>query len=142
MAATQELATRPAEAMQREARQPEPPQREARRPEIVLRPATDIYEDNDGITLQMDVPGASKDRLTLQVNRDRLDVEAEMQIDMPEGMEALYADVRSTVYQRTFALSSELDTGNIDAQLKDGVLTLRIPKRQEMRPRKIDVRAG
>jgi len=76
------------------------------------------------------------------VNRDRLDVEAEMQIDMPQGMEALYADVRSTVYQRTFALSSELDTGNIDAQLKDGALTLRIPKRQEVRPCKIDVRAG
>jgi HSP20 family protein len=142
MAATKELATRPADALQREAQQPEPAQREARRPEIVLRPATDVFEDDDGITLQMDMPGASKDRLTLQVNRDRLDVEAEMQIDMPQGMEALYADVRSTRYQRTFALSSELDTGNIDANLKDGVLTLRIPKRQEVRPRKIDVRAA
>jgi HSP20 family protein len=142
MAATKELATRPADALQREAQQSEPAQREARRSEIVLRPATDVFEDDDGITLQMDMPGASKDRLTLQVNRDRLDVEAEMQIDMPQGMEALYADVRSTRYQRTFALSSELDTGNIDANLKDGVLTLRIPKRQEVRPRKIDVRAA
>jgi HSP20 family protein len=142
MAEIQELATRPADTLQREARQPEAAQRETRRPEIVLRPATDIFEDDDGITLQMDVPGASKDHLTLQVNRDRLDVEAEMRIDMREGMEALYADVRSTRYQRTFALSSELDTGNIDADLKDGVLTLRIPKRQEVRPRKIDVRAA
>jgi HSP20 family protein len=132
MADTQELATRQADSLQRE----------ARRPEVVLRPATDIFEDDDGITLQMDVPGASKDRLTLQVNRDRLDVEAEMRIDMPEGMEAVYADVRSTRYERTFALSSELDTGNIDANLKDGVLTLRIAKRQEVRPRKIEVRAA
>src|SRR5437660_9401046 len=116
-AETQELATRQADSLQRE----------ARRPEIVLRPATDIFEDDDGITLEMDVPGASRDRLTLQVNRDRLDVEAEMRIDMPEGMEAIYADMRSTRYQRTFALSSELETGNIDAKLKDGVLTLRIP---------------
>jgi HSP20 family protein len=117
-------------------------QREGRRPELVLRPATDIFEDEDGITLQMDVPGASRERLTLQVNRDRLDVEAEVRIDMPQNIEALYADVRSTRYQRTFALSGELDTDKVDAHLKDGVLTLRIPKRAEIRPRKIEVRAG
>jgi HSP20 family protein len=132
MAETKEVATRPADAVQREARPPE----------IVLRPATDIYEDDDGITLQMDVPGASRDRLDLQVNRDRLDVEAEVRIDMPQNMEAIYADVRSTRYQRTFALSGELETDKIDANLKDGVLTLRIPKRPEVRPRKIQVRVA
>ena len=126
---SKEVATRQPEAVQRE-----------RRPEIVLRPPTDIFEDADGITLQMDVPGASRERLTLQASADRLDVEAEMQIEMPQGMEAIYGDVRSTRYQRTFALSSELDTGNVEASLKDGVLTLRIPKRAELRPRKIEVR--
>jgi HSP20 family molecular chaperone IbpA len=60
---------------------------------------------------------------------------------MPEGMEALYADVRSTRYQRSFALSSELETNEIDASIKDGVLRVRIPKRAEVRPRKIEVRA-
>ncbi|HEX6320077.1 MAG TPA: Hsp20/alpha crystallin family protein, partial [Burkholderiales bacterium] len=75
-------------------------------------------------------------------NRDRLDVEAEARIDMPEGMEAVYADVRATRYQRTFALSPELETDNVEANLKDGVLTLRIPKRPEIRPRKIEVRAA
>ena len=126
---SKEVATRQPEAVQRE-----------RRPEIVLRPPTDIFEDADGITLQMDVPGASRERLTLQASADRLDVEAEMQIEMPQGMEAIYGDVRSMRYQRTFALSSELDTGNVEASLKDGVLTLRIPKRAELRPRKIEVR--
>jgi len=132
MAETKQVATRQADALQRE----------AARPELVLRPATDIFEDDHGITLQMDVPGASRDRLTLQVNRDRLDVEAEARIAMPAEMEALYADVRSTRYQRTFALSSELETDKIEASLKDGVLTLRIPKRAEVRPRKIEVSAG
>lgn len=132
---------RKADSLQREASQADALQREARRAEIVLRPATDIFEDDEGITLQMDMPGASKDRLTLQVNRDRLDVEAEMRVDMPQNMEALYADVRSTRYQRTFALSSELETDKVEANLKDGVLTLRIPKRPEIRPRKIEVRA-
>ncbi len=123
-------------------REPDALQRDTRRPELVLRPATDIFEDDDGITLQMDVPGASKERLTLQVNRDRLDVEAEVRIDIPQDMEPVYADVRATRYQRSFALSGELESDKVDASLKDGVLTLRIPKRPEIRPRKIDVRAG
>src|SRR5213595_1159308 len=130
MADTKEVATR----------QPDALQRESHRAEIVLRPPTDIFEDDEGITLQMDVPGASKERLSLQVNRDRLDVEAEVRIEMPQDMEPVYADVRSTRYQRTFALSSELESDKVDASLKDGVLTLRIPKRPEIRPRKIEVR--
>lgn len=133
MAENKEVATRPADALQ--------PAQSAR-PEAVLRPAADIFEDDEGITLQLDVPGASKERLTLQVNRDRLDVDAEVRIEMPTGIEALYADVRSTHYQRTFALSSELETDKIDASLKDGVLTLRIPKRAEVRPRRVEVRTS
>ena len=57
-------------------------------------------------------------------------------------MEALYADVRSTRYQRSFSLSSELDGNKVEASLKDGVLTLRIPKREQYKPRKIEVRTG
>lgn len=131
-----------AETKEIETHQTDSLQPEARRPEFVLRPATDIFEDAHGITLQMDVPGSSRERLTLQINRDRLDVEADARIDMPTGMQALYADVRSTRYQRSFALSSELDSDKIEANLKDGVLTLRIPKRAEVRPRKIQVSAG
>ena len=141
MADTQQAVARRTNSLDRDA-QADALQREARRAEVVLRPATDIFEDDEGITLQMDVPGASKERLTLQVNRDRLDVEAEMRIDMPQNMEALYADVQSMRYQRTFALSGELETDKIDASLKDGVLTLRIPKRPEIRPRRIEVRTA
>jgi HSP20 family molecular chaperone IbpA len=61
---------------------------------------------------------------------------------MPEGMDAMYADIRSTRYQRTFTLSRELDTERIEAGLKDGVLTLKIPKREEHRPRRIEVQTG
>jgi HSP20 family molecular chaperone IbpA len=112
-----------------------------REPELMLRPPVDIFEDGNGITLIADMPGVSKDRLNLQVDRDSLIVEGEAEIDMPEGMEALHADVRSTRYRRSFALSGELETDGIDAGLKDGVLRVHIPKRAEVRPRKIEVRA-
>ena len=110
--------------------------------ELVVHPPVDIFEDAEGITLKADIPGVSKDRLSIEVDKDTLLVEGSAQIDMPEGMEALYADVRSTRYRRTFALSGELETDNIEANLRDGVLSLYIPKRAELRPRKIEVRAG
>jgi HSP20 family protein len=116
-------------------------QAQSREFEKVLRPPVDIFEDPEGITLQADMPGVSKDRLNIQVDKDMLLIEGEALIDMPEGMEALYADVRATRYHRSLALSSELETGKIEASLKDGVLSLRIPKRAEVRPRKIEVRA-
>ena len=55
---------------------------------------------------------------------------------------ALYADVRSTHYRRSFVLSDELETDKTEASIRDGVLTVRIPKRAEMRPRRIEVKAG
>lgn len=110
--------------------------------EAAIRAPVDIFEDSEGITLEADMPGVSKDRLTVRIDGDTLVLEGQVQFDLPEQSEALYADVRSSGYRRSFALSRELDTGNIQAQLKDGVLKVRIPKRAELKPRKIDVQGG
>ncbi|QSA98629.1 Hsp20/alpha crystallin family protein [Methylococcus sp. EFPC2] len=108
----------------------------------ILQPPVDISEDAEGITLIADIPGVSKESLNIQVDNDTLVIEGEVHIDAPADIKPLYADVRSTRYRRSFALSSELETGNIEASLKDGVLTLRIHKRPETRPRKIEVTTG
>ncbi len=108
--------------------------------EIMLRPPVDIFEDSEGITLMADMPGVSREQLNIEVDKDMLLVEGDARIDMPEGMEAVHADVRSTRYRRSFALSSELDVEKIDASLKDGLLNVHIPKRPEVRPRKIEIR--
>ena len=107
--------------------------------ETPVRPPVDIWEDKDGITLCADMPGVSKDRLELRVDGNNLIVEGQVQLELSGKAEALYADIRSSLYRRTFSLSGELETGKIEASLKDGVLTVRIPKRAELRPRKIDV---
>jgi len=104
-----------------------------------LRPPVDIFEDSDGLTLVADLPGVSKDRLELRVERNTLVIEGTIEIPLPEQMQAVYADIRSTHYERRFALSDELDTEKIQASLKDGVLTARIPKRAETRPRRIEI---
>jgi len=84
----------------------------------------------------------AKDRLNIQADRNNLLIEADMVIDMPHAMEGVYADVRATRYRRSFVLSGELDSDKIEANLKDGVLTVRVPKRAEFRPRRIEVRTA
>ena len=109
--------------------------------ETPIRPPVDIWENEQGITLCADMPGVSKERLNLRVDGNTLVIEGKVQFDLAEKAEALYADVRSSLYRRSFSLSSELETDKIEASLKDGVLTVRIPKRAELRPRKIEVQA-
>lgn len=110
--------------------------------ERAIRPAMDIFEDDTGITVQADMPGVSRDGLEIHIERDVLSIEGKIDIAMPEGMQPLYADVQSSRYRRSFTLSRELDGERIEAGLRDGVLTLRIPKREERKPRKIEVTTG
>jgi len=115
-------------------------QRRALQSESLLRPAVDILETEEGITLLADMPGVSKDRLNVRVDGNQLVLEGAIGIAPQEQMTALYADVRARMYRKSFVLSNELDTGKIAAHLKDGVLTVQIPKRAEHRPRRIEVK--
>ena len=107
-----------------------------------LLPPVDIYEDETGFTLTADLPGVSKERLGVKVNGDNLLIEGEVSVPAPQGMELLYAEVLASSYRRSFTLSRELDASKIEANLKDGVLKLRIPKAEEARPRKIEIKVG
>lgn len=112
------------------------------REQFAMQPPVDIFEDAHGIMVIADMPGVSKDRLNVQADRNSLTIEGDAVIDMPKGNEAVHADVQWTRYSRSFVLSPELETDAIDAKLKDGVLTMRVPKRSEFRPRKIEVRTA
>jgi HSP20 family molecular chaperone IbpA len=114
----------------------------SRRSAAPLPPPVDISENSEGITLTADLPGVSKENLHVHVEANNLLIEGTSSIDVPAGTQALHTDVRSTAYRRRFVLSRELETGKIEASLKDGVLTVRIPKRAELRPRRIEVQAS
>lgn len=105
-------------------------------------PAVDVFEDASGITLLADMPGVPKEQLELKVEGDALLIEGGVQARTPDGLEAIYAEVRVPRYRRSFTLSRELDSTRIEANLKDGVLNLRIPKQAHAQPRRIAVTAG
>ena len=117
-------------------------QKQQDRRELAMVPPVDVIEDASGITLLADLPGVSKEKLSVQLEPDSLTIEGDVALDMPEGMESSHADVRLPRYRRVFSLSRELDTEHTSAELKNGVLKLRIPKAAHVQPRRIEVRAS
>jgi HSP20 family protein len=111
-------------------------------PTTALLPAVDIVENDMGITLLADMPGVSKDRLSVKVDGDNLTIEGSAQVAVPEKLELLHSEIRNPYFRRSFTLSRELDPAKIEANLRDGVLRLHIPKAEEARPRRIEVNVG
>ena len=110
-------------------------------PQVV--PPVDIFEDDAGITVLADLPGVSREQLGVRVDGDSLVIEATADaIAVPQGMELVYSEAQFPSYRRQFTLSRELEPARIEAALKDGVLRLTIPKAEEAKPRRIEVRAA
>ncbi|TCT06306.1 Hsp20/alpha crystallin family protein [Paralcaligenes ureilyticus] len=114
----------------------------AQRSDEALMPPVDVIEDSTGITLRADLPGVPKDGLKLQVEAGTLTIEGDVSIPMLESMEATYVEVGLPRFRRVFTLSKELDTSKVSAELKHGVLNLRIPKAEHAQPRRIDIKVN
>lgn len=107
-----------------------------------LLPRVDVFEDDRGITLLADLPGVPRDQLDIKVDGDTLTIEGAVATATPSGLQPAYVELRVPRYRRAFTLSRELDAGHIEANLKDGVLNLRIPKQAHAQPRRVNVQVG
>jgi HSP20 family molecular chaperone IbpA len=114
-------------------------ERSGGRESVAVLPPVDVIEDATGITLYADLPGVSKEQLTLQVEADTLTIEGDVGLTMPDGLTATHAEVQVPRYRRVFSLSKELDPEKISAEMNHGVLKLRIPKAQHAQPRKVQI---
>jgi HSP20 family protein len=110
--------------------------------DAALTPPVDVFEDAQGITLYADLPGVSRDKLSLQVDSDALIIEGESALAIPEGLQSSHSEVGLARYRRVFTLSKELDADKVSAELAHGVLKLRIPKAQHAQARRIEVKTG
>ncbi|MCC8395500.1 Hsp20/alpha crystallin family protein [Paraburkholderia sp. MMS20-SJTR3] len=109
---------------------------------VTLTPAVDIWEDAHAVTLLADLPGVQKDKLNIAVHDGSLTIEAESVVPVPPNLALSHVELRVPHFSRRFSISDDLDTSKIEASLKDGVLKLSIPRRDEAKPRRIEVRAG
>ncbi|MEM5296174.1 Hsp20/alpha crystallin family protein [Burkholderia sp. JPY481] len=113
---------------------------EASQRRITLTPPVDIFEDSHGITLWADLPGVTRERLEVKVHDGNLYIEAEAMVPTPAELRLQHAEIRQPHFARAFSMSADFDASKIEANLKDGVLKLTIPRRDEARPRRIEVR--
>jgi HSP20 family protein len=105
---------------------------------VYYSPAVDIYETDDAITLLADLPGVEKDGLNIHVEDRQLTITGE--VKQPEDrLQPLYSEYGIGGFSRTFRLGDTIDQSKISASLKDGVLTLALPKADRLKPRKIEI---
>ena len=102
-------------------------------------PVTDIFETDQALTLIVEMPGVNKDNVDVRVENDVLTIEGRVNFANYEGLQPLYTEYNVGNYARGFQLSSKIEQGNINARLKDGVMTLVLPKAEKAKPRKIAV---
>lgn len=117
-------------------------EQEVRREEAALLPPVDVIEDAEGITLYADLPGVPKDKVGVRVEADTLTIEGEISLLTTQGMEATHAEVQLPRYRRAFTLGAELNPEKVNAEFRQGILKLRIPKAEHAKPRKIEVQVA
>ena len=105
-----------------------------------LGPEADIYETPDAYVLVVDLPGATRESIVVGVDSGNLTVQAGVQPRVTENATMLYREIRTAGYFRIFRLGEGVDQSAISAEYDLGVLTVKLPKSAEGRPREILIR--
>ena len=106
--------------------------------EQFIAPAATVLENADGYTLEVEMPGVSKETLEMWVENNELTVLGRRSIPTVEGT-LLHRESRSENFRRTFELDPSIDAEKISAKIEQGVVSLRLPKAEQVKPRKIAV---
>ena len=109
-------------------------------PERFVTPSTDIFETPDAYVLMIDLPGAVKDSIKVVTEDGTLSVKAKVEPFQGEKMTLLFHELKSPTYYRVFNLGDGVDRTGIDAQYEDGVLTIKLFKKDETKPREIEIK--
>jgi HSP20 family molecular chaperone IbpA len=115
---------------------------EQTQPGLVFTPSVDIFENEKEIVLLADMPGVKVSDLNIDLRENTLTLNGGVESVQGAGEEDVVIEYEVGKFYRQFALSELVDQEKIDAQLKDGVLRLTLPKVEKATPRTITVQAG
>ena len=105
-----------------------------------LSPPVDIYEDRDNLVVVVDLPGVPQDGVNVSIDEGILTIRG--RVSAPSAQEPLYREYGLHDFHRQFQLSDRIDQQKISGELKHGVLTIRLPKSERLKPKKIEVKVG
>jgi len=104
-------------------------------------PRIDIWEGKSELVLHADLPGVAPDDLNVHFEDKELTIHGKVS-PRHEGVHCLYAEYGIGDFHRTFRVGESIDAAKISAELQNGVLTLHLPKTEEVKPRKIEIKAS
>jgi HSP20 family protein len=102
-------------------------------------PPADIFETDEELTVVLEMPGVARDSVSADIENDKLTIEGRLDFTKYEGFEPLYTEYNIGHFKRSFVLSNKIDQDKISADLNDGVLIVKLPKAEAVKPRKIAV---
>lgn len=105
---------------------------------VFQTPLTDIYSTDEIYSVKMEVPGVTKENLSITIEDDELKITAESSLETADNS-LKYADFSARNYSRTFRVGNDIDRNKIDAKLENGILTLTLHKSEEVKPKKIRI---
>lgn len=108
---------------------------------IAVRPHTDIVENDGHFLMTVDLPGVTKEDLEITIERNVISISGNSHFRVPENFQAAAGSPLQRRFERSFRLSDEIDQSNIDAELKDGLLTVRLSKSPKARKVKLEVKS-
>ena len=103
-------------------------------------PQTDIVENKESLVITMDLPGVKKEDVNVKLENNILEIEGRIDYALYEKLNPVYTEYNIGNYARSFTVSNAVDTSNIEAVLKEGVLSLTLLKAPEAKPRQISVK--
>ena len=115
---------------------------ETTRPGSYFQPAVDIFETKDELVLVADMPGVPPDGVDIDLEGDELSIEGRVRAGEYDGLKPLYVEYGVGGFYRRFTLGEMIDRDGIKAQMKNGVLVLKLPKAERARARRITVDAA
>ena len=102
-------------------------------------PVTDIFETPEALTVVLEMPGVDRDSIEASVENDVVTIEGRIDFTKYEGMQPVYTEYNVGHFARSFEISNKVDQSKISALMKDGVVTIVLPKAEQAKPRKIQV---
>lgn len=109
---------------------------------VMLRPDADIVETDTHVVVVADLPGVAPEDVDVRLERRVLTIRAQTKTPQPEGFRRIHVEHDAASYERAFSLSQDIDEEGIEANVSNGVLTLRLPKVQNARTRRIEVKSA
>ena len=115
---------------------------EATTPTRAFMPNADVFETEDALTVVLEMPGVDRDHMEIGIDNGVLTVEGQIDFGKYEGLRPIYGEYNVGPYRRSFRISNRINQDRISAEMRDGVITLLLPKAEEAKPRKIEVKSG